>query len=247
MNEEMLYGAVLAGGLLLFVLGWLMIVWFALRRGLFAGILALIPGLNLLYVANHWSRGAARNGLLISIVGLLLAGVGLYGGGEKSVLAILTPELEQRGIEVPEVKVPITRPTDVEVANQAEAEAAGVDTTTSVLDEPSEPPPGYEPEPLPPKESQRSPLAPTEVTFAYVPTCLPLLKEDIGQRARLTQTDGAVKEGRLAAVEGDVIYLAQTMPGGEVQFTYNVHKLSRIDVYVPLLRGPTRAQRCSGT
>lgn len=243
MTDEMLYAAVLAGGLVLFVLGWLVIVLFGLRRGLFTGILALIPGLNLLYVAHHWSRATPRSGLLISIVGLLIAGVGLYGGGEKKLLAILEPELEVRGIEVPEVKVPITRPTDVEVPNQAEAEAAGVDTTTSVLDRPSEPPPGFEPEPLPPKESQQ--LITAEVVFDWATTCMPLLKEDLGRRARLSLSEGGIREGRLAGVEDDSIVLAQGVPGGEVQFTYHAWKLTRIDVYAPQLPGPTRAQRCT--
>lgn len=242
MNAD-LYALVLAGGLLLVVFGYLMVFFAALRKGLLLGIVGLIPVVNLFIVTRNWSRSLTRNGFLVSVVGLLLAGVGYYGGGDAPLLAALEPQLEERGVTVPKVEVPlkITRPQDVEVPNQAEAEAAGVDLETSVLDQP-EIEPGFVPEPLPPAAETKAP--PPAVAVGYAPICAELLPEVVGKPVRITLKDGATKEGRLSRYEFETLYLAQRMTGGELELSYALNNLSEVQVYDRLGAGRERARRC---
>jgi hypothetical protein len=232
-----LYYYVLAGGLLLFLLGWVMIFFAGLRRGLMTGLLALFPGLNLIFVGRNWTAGGVRNGFLASIVGILLAGVGFYGGGERE----LTQKLETAGVQTPEINVPIRRPVDTEVPNQAEAEAAGVDTTTSVLDEP-ELDPAFRVKPLPPEGSLQ--LEQVEVRRAYQPTCPELLGEDVGLPVRLMLSNGQRPEGTLQAADDRAAIVSRKLTGGEAAFTYLFTDIQSIEVFAPLVSGATRMQRC---
>lgn len=243
MNAEF-YALVLAGGLLLAALGYLMVFFAALRRGLISGLIGLIPVVNLFVVTRNWNQSLPRNGFLISVVGLLLGGVGYYGGGDGPLLAALEPQLEERGVTVPKVEVPlkITRPQDVEIPNLAEAEAAGVDLGTSVLDQP-EIEPGFVPEPLPPEDESKVPPPPTAV-YGYTPICAELLSEVVGKPVRITLKDGATKDGTLSRYEFDTLYLARRMAGGELELSYALNTLSEVQVYDRLEAGRERAQRC---
>ncbi len=195
--SESIYFYAMAPGIGLFALGLLAVVWGGLRKGFFSFLLALIPGLNLLLVVNAWERPLVRNGFLLSIVGLLLGAVGYYGGGERELIA----HLEEAGVERPDIDIPvevpievpikvdITRPHEIEVPNQAEADAAGVDPTRSVLDEP--PIGTRDVEALPPKDSI-SAMA-RQVEYRFEPTCPALLGEDIGKRVRVLLRAGGAR------------------------------------------------------
>jgi hypothetical protein len=232
-----LYYYVLAGGLVLFVLGWVLVFLGGLARGLLTGLWALLPGLNLIFVGRSWNVGTVRTGFLASIVGLLLAGVGFYGGGERE----LAEKLETAGVQTPVIAVPIRRPADTEVPNQAEAEAAGVDTTTSILDEP-ELDPSFRVEPLPPRESLA--LEAVAVERSYQATCPELLGEDLGATLRVALRNGQQAEGRLQSADDRALVLQRALTGGEASFTYLFSDVTSVEVLARPPQGPSRALRC---
>lgn len=246
--SESIYFYALAAGIGLFALGLLAVVWGGLRKGFFAFLLALIPGFNLLLVTRGWDRPMIRNGFLLSIVGLLLGAVGYYGGGERELLA----HLEEAGIETSEIDIPvevpievpikveITRPHEIEVPNQAEAEAAGVDTTRSVLDEP--PIGTRDVKALPPKDSKR--IVARQVEYRFEPTCPALLGEDIGRRVRVLLREGGVREGKLVLATQTSMSVEQKVSGGDVSFEYPFDQIQSLEVYDVAGKRPSRASRC---
>jgi hypothetical protein len=251
MSESLDFYA-LAAGIGLFVLGWLIVIWGGLRRGLFSFLLSLIPGLNLLLVTRAWGQAVVRNGFLLSVIGVLLGGVGYYGGGERELLA----HLEEAGVEPSQIELPvelqvelpvevpikvdIQRPHEVEVPNQAEAEAAGVDLNRSVLDEP--PIGTREVEALPPRDSIN--VMARQVEYRFEPTCPALLPEDIGRRVRVLLREGGVREGTLVAASEIAMSVQQKMSGGDVAFEYPYDQIQSLEVYDVAGRRPTRASRC---
>ena len=231
MEEQLVFLVSLAGAVVV-VIGTLLIVLAAFNKGLMWGLIGLVPVLNVIYVAAHWEEAKPRNGFLMTVVGILALSVALYGGAEREINKQLEQLETTAGVEAPEIKVPVQRPGDVEVPNQAEAEAAGVDLTTSVLDEPEIPerPTGIKP--LPPEESVRPRVK--EVKYAYQPVSADLLAQFVGEGLRIRTGEGKVLEGKLADLTADSLFLQQSVHSGSANFEYKFADLTGIEVYAPV-------------
>jgi len=236
--NDMLVDIVAYAGLAVFVLGDLMIASAAYRRGgLIMGLIGLIPVLNFYHVAVAWTDNKTRNGFLMLVAGALAVAAAFYGGADETVSEKARQVGEQAGVEVPEIRMPVRAPSEVEAPNQAEVEAAGIDTEESVLDR-SDYIEGFEVQPLPPEDTQAA--AVKEIERAWYPVCPADLPGREGKPLRLTTLEGRVLEGKLAGVEEVSLVLEQYVSGGIVNFEYKFDNLERIEVYEKK-RGPVPA------
>ena len=224
-------------GIAVFVLGDLMIASSAYRRGLIMGLIGLVPVVNFYYVAAAWTENKTRNGFLLLVAGALAVAVAFYGGADETVNQTARRVGGEVGVEVPEIRMPVKAKGEVEVPNQAEVEAAGIDTRESVLERPDfiE---GFEIQPLPPQDVQSIPAETVE--RLWYPLCPADLPGREARPLRLKTKDGKVVEGRLAEVGDISLSIEQFVQGGTVNFEYRYSELERIEVY-ERERGPVPA------
>lgn len=202
---------IIAFGLIL--VGYLLVVKAGFRREFLWGLITLIPGLSLLFVLFYWRE--ARMGFAISLLGLLVLAGAIYGGGDR----VLERHLEQLGFAGVELDVPVRRPWDVPVSNEAlirqiEQEIGGPLEIITYN-------PNTRVEPLPPLDSFQM-IEQTQVRRAYQNVALSQLNALIGQRIRLTLHDGARREGNLIAISSNSLYLQQVAYGGTVAYEYRL-------------------------
>ncbi len=107
---EYVLPAVLALGVLLFVIGWLVVIVTSINRHPFMGILALIPGLNVLVLPAIWHR--VGGWVITSIVGVLLAvGAWFMGAGDQ-----LKHHLKGLGVDIGTPVVQVAAPANAQQA-----------------------------------------------------------------------------------------------------------------------------------
>ena len=235
--NDMLVDIVAYAGLAVFIIGDLMIASAAYRRGLILGLIGLIPVLNFYYVASAWTENRTRNGFLMLIAGALAVAAAFYGGADEAVSRTARQVGEEVGVDVPEIKMPVKAPTRVEAPNQAEVEAAGLDTEESVLER-SDYIEGFEVQALPSEESR--PITAETVPRAWYPVCPEDLPGRVDKPLRLTTVDGQQREGKLVGVEEGSLQLEQYVQGGVVNFEYRFEALERIEIYEKM-HGPVPA------
>ncbi|MCG5501636.1 hypothetical protein [Ectothiorhodospira lacustris] len=214
-------GALLAGAALV-LLGYLLVVLAGFRREFIWGVINLVPVVSLAFVLLHWHR--ARTGFLVSVMGLLVLGGALHGGADRTV----EQTLERFGVGV-DIQMPVTRPWDVELPNQALVRRIEEETGQPL--EIVEYDPFAPVQPLPPASSFRLEADPAPAPRAYrmvLPAELPQLE---GARMRLVLGDGVVREGNLIAVTPTSLYLQQVILGGHVAFEYRRRDIRRMEVW----------------
>ncbi|HDP89740.1 MAG TPA: hypothetical protein ENN42_07280 [Thioalkalivibrio sp.] len=227
MNDT-LVNIVAWAGIAAFVLGLLMIASSAYRRGLVWGVIGLVPVVNFYYVATAWAENKARNGFLLLVAGALAVAVAFYGGADEAVSQTAKRVGGEVGVEVPDIKMPVKATRDVEVPNQAEVEAAGIDTSESVLDR-SDYVEGFAVQPLPPEGAQSRPAE--VVTRLWYPVCPQDLPGREGRPLRLSLKEGRVLEGKLTQAGDISLRLEQYVQGGVVNYEYRYTAIDRIEVY----------------
>lgn len=236
MNDT-LVNIVAWAGIAVFVLGNLMIASSAYRRSLIMGLIGLVPVVNFYYVASAWTENKTRNGFLLLVAGALAVAVAFYGGADEAVSQTAKRVGGEVGVEVPEIRMPVKAKGEVEAPNQAEVEAAGIDTSESVLER-SDFIEGFEIQPLPPEDVQSIPVE--TVKRLWYPVCPADLPGREAKPLRLKTKDGKVVEGRLAAAGDISLSIEQFVQGGIVNFEYRYSELERIEVY-ERERGPVPA------
>ena len=236
--NDMLVDIVAYAGLAVLVLGDLMIASAAYRRGgLIMGLTGLIPVINFYHVALSWTDNKTRNGFLMLVAGALAVAAAFYGGADETVSRTAKQVGQEVGVEVPDIKMPVKAPTQVEAPNQAEVEAEGLDTEESVLDR-SDYIDTTTVEALPPEDSRA--VQAKEIVRAWYPVCPDDLPGREGKPLRLTTNEGRVVEGKLAGLEEVSLQIEQYVSGGIVNFEYKFNNLERIEVYEKE-RGPVPA------
>jgi len=236
MNDT-LVNIVAWAGIAVFVLGNLMIASSAYRRSLIMGLIGLVPVVNFYYVASAWTENKTRNGFLLLVAGALAVAVAFYGGADEAVSQTAKRVGGEVGVEVPEIRMPVKAKGEVEAPNKAEVEAAGIDTSESVLER-SDFIEGFEIQPLPPEDVQSIPAE--TVKRLWYPVCPADLAGREAKPLRLKTKDGKVVEGRLAAAGDISLSIEQFVQGGIVNFEYRYSELERIEVY-ERERGPVPA------
>ncbi len=120
---EYVLPAVLVFGILLFVIGWLVVIVTGVNRHPFTGILALIPGLNVLILPSIWHR--VGGWVITSVVGVLLAaGAWFMGAGDQLAhhlqrfgVNIGTPAASAPAVPTPSNAAPAAAPPTANVQN----------------------------------------------------------------------------------------------------------------------------------
>lgn len=120
---EYVLPAVLVFGILLFVIGWLVVIVTGVNRHPFTGILALIPGLNVLILPSIWHR--VGGWVITSVVGVLLAaGAWFMGAGDQLAhhlqrfgVNIGTPAASAPAVPTPPNAAPAAAPPTANVQN----------------------------------------------------------------------------------------------------------------------------------
>ena len=234
--NDLLVDIVAYAGLAVFVLGDLMIASAAYRRGLIWGLIGLVPVLNFYYVATAWTNNKTRNGFLMLVAGALAVAVAFYGGADEAVSETAQKVGREVGVQVPEIQMPVRAPgTDVEVSNEEEVRALGLDTEESVLDRPDYESEQVAIEPLRPDDQPA--IEVREVKRAYYPVCPDDLAGREGRPLRLSMADGTVLEGKLVSADTTSLMLEQYRHGGIVNFQYAFKLIDKIEV-LEVVRGP---------
>jgi hypothetical protein len=224
MQDTMFY--VFALGFVLFVAGAVLIIRKAAQQGVVWTLVSIIPGLNLLFVFSHWNQ--AHRGFLMSIVGVLVAAGGFYGGGDKGVCEQLA-EFGWRNTAI--CSIDLQRPGDVAVPNQAEVEAKGLADKKEPENDYSE---YMQPKivPLPPKDSIKK-LPDSNVKMAWQVLSPKLAPSFVGRVIRISTDTGETKEGVMTKADDDSLYIQQNLGGGTADLQYSYSDLHQILVYAP--------------
>ena len=227
----MLAQIVLILALLLILVGMVMMLLEAFSESLFWGLLVLLlmPIFGPIFCFIKWNKSRARNGLAMSVVGLVMAAVGIYGGGADKM-----PVLEDQEI----VKnLPSALPPDEPLPNEeaaAKIVIEGEGEYDPLLSTDKDRFSTQEIEPLAPQEDKT-------VTGAglaknrEVKLDIADINTSIGSYIEVMFLDGTKKSGKLAAATSKSISLEEQISGGFASFEYRFKKIESI----LLLAGPS--------
>ncbi len=229
---------VFLAGVGLMALGSLMLLVRAFRWRLVWGLALLVPVVGLLaFAIVHWKM--ARNGVLTLILGFLLALAGLWGGADRELgldrLFLESPVAEKLPVDREKVEALLEkRPGEVEVPNEAEARALGIDTEKSLeeveAEEAARPLSEIVPEPSP--DAVPESRAPK---MSWQPVSRKRLDQYLGSPLRVYLLDGKRYDGILERLSkrGDSLVLRRRLCGGEVAYEYPFAPGEGLEVWAP--------------
>ncbi|MFP4080219.1 MAG: hypothetical protein ACLFTM_06250 [Ectothiorhodospira sp.] len=213
-------GALLVG-LGLFLAGYVLVARQGFWRGWLWGLVTLVPGPSLAFVALHWQ--AARLGFVLGVLGLVMTAGSLYGGADQTLETLMG----RAGMET-EIAIPLPRPQDLVIPNEAQVRRLEEQTGAPLEMLDFDPFAQDRVQPLPPEGSQR-PTRPRE--RAYRPARVAELPRLEGERMRLTLENGEVLEGMLADADVDSLHLQRAYRGGFAVFEYPHADIRRMEVW----------------
>lgn len=226
-----------AGALLLLGgLGTALISAFRSRRP-WRWVLIVAPFSYPVYAARYWSEEWVRNGFLVSVLGLILAAIALYGGAKKDVSTLVD--------EVPPSAVREEIQRMVEKIPTAGPEGGPLPNAALVADQPAEILMSGDDslvlgngdlylriDPLSPGDDQKvPPPRGPQGDYRYRGVPLKLLSSFVGSPVRLKTREGVVREGRLVEVTGQKFFVEVPYRGGEAAFEYEASRLAQVEVY----------------
>ncbi len=226
----------LAAGLLVWLAAVLWIVVAAFRSSLLWGVvLVVLTPLYVIYALLEWRQPGVRYAFLVSVLGLLLAAVGWYGGAGRSVMAsldrigaVLPPEMRSEVEEVAE-RLPTAVPPDEPLPNQAavpkDPEILKVDPLEEIYQIPPAPP-------LPPQPEQAV-QPPSRPVLAWRKVPVGSLRGYLGSRARLVLRDGRTVEGMLMPGADESLMVEQQQGTGRVAYEYLLNQIRSAEVLTP--------------
>lgn len=222
--EYVLLGVLLLGAVL-FLLGWLVMAGLCFQRHPVTGLVALIPGVNLLTLPAMWHR--VGGWVITSFIGVLLAAVAWFAGGNQHVYR----HVQAMGIPIaaPVPSAPTVRqPADAAqstgvthtIAIPAAARTTQAEATTATA-------PATPAAPNPAELLVGAKALPSSALYHVVFNSIAVgkLADNAGQYVRIVQKDGHRREGKLITATANEIGLEERMDGGAVTRTL---KLSEI-------------------
>lgn len=206
------------------LLGYLLVVRAGFHREFLWGLINLVPVVSLAFVLLYWRQ--ARLGFLVSVMGIAVVLIALYGGAD----ARLEREMARLGHPV-EVPMPVQRPRDTPVPNEAEIRRIEQETGQPLGEMVVENPDALVAiEPLPPPGSFRPQERP-RVSRAWRDALEEELPRLVGERMRLQMsTGGGVREGTLTGVTSSSVFLEQVTRQGSVAFEYRLRDVASMAV-----------------
>ncbi len=222
--EYVLLGVLLLG-VALFLLGWLVMAGLCFQRHPITGLVALIPGVNVLTLPAMWHR--VGGWVITSFIGVLLAAVAWLAGANQHVYrhaqamgmnvsaSVNTAALT---VEIPTKAAPGTHTIDILPNARAEQPALAAAAPTT---------PAPAPEPKPQDVLAGAKSLPSSALYHVVfkPLELGKLSSNVGQYVRITQKDGRKREGKLVTASANDIGLEERMEGGTVTRTLKMADL----------------------
>lgn len=216
--EYVLLGVLLLG-VALFLLGWLVMAGLCFQRHPVTGLVALIPGVNVLTLPAMWHR--VGGWVITSVIGVLLAAVAWFAGANQHVyrhaqamgMNVSAPvSAAAQTVAIPAEAAPVTHTIDIPPNARAEQPALAAAAPTT---------PAPAPEPKPEDVLAGAKSLPSSALYHVVfkPLELGKLSSNVGQYVRITQKDGRKREGKLVTASANDIGLEERLEGGTVTRT----------------------------
>lgn len=216
--EYALLGALLIG-ILLFTIGWLVVIVQGFQRHPLVGLFTLIPGLNLVAIPSLWHK--VSGWFITSVIGVLIMAGAWLGGADSR----LPKQMNSWGLSA-STPVQSTSPAIPAVRQQPPAQAAseakplalpaGVTNNTVPVQAGEETTLTTSIQQKPVVENSRPTKAlPIKPLYRIVFKTLPLdkLSEQTGEYIRITQTNGQMMEGKLLKTSDKDIVLESSERG----------------------------------
>ncbi|OQX03893.1 MAG: hypothetical protein BWK73_38050 [Thiothrix lacustris] len=215
--EYVLLGVLLLGAVL-FVLGWLVMAGICFQRHPVTGLVALIPGVNLLTLPAMWHR--VGGWVITSFIGALLAAVAWFAGANQQVyrqaqalgVTVSAPvRVASQPVAIPAAAAPVTHTIDIPPSVRPEQPVVAA----------AAPAPVAAPAPKAVDVLAGAKSLPANALFHVVfkPIELGNLSSNVGQYVRITQTDGRKREGKLVTASASDLGLEERLAGGTVTRT----------------------------
>ncbi len=223
----MLAQIVLILALLLILAGLIMVLLDAFSEGLIWGLFVLlIPPFAPVYCFIKWKKDQARNGFAMSLIGVVLVGVGFYGGGLHSIPGLSDQEMLKY--------LPTASPSNEPLPNDKQA----ADITLGQEGE-------YDPLLSDDKDkfssTEISALAPNEdksvkgsgrAKIRKFSLAVEDLELAVGSVIEVTFNDGDIKRGSLIAYSDESLSLEQQISGGFISYEHKFNTIRSIVLLV---------------
>lgn len=220
----MLAQVVLILALLLILVGMIMVLLDAFKESFLWGLMVLlVPPLFVpIYSFVKWNKSQARNGFAMALVGLVMTGVGVYGGGLKGIPGLSDHEMVSN--------LPTATPKDEPLANEeaaAKVEFEDGEDYDPVLSTDKDRFSPSEIEPLAPEEDKTVKVIGKSKPRA-VPIALNDLSSSMGAGIEITLNNGVKHAGTLVRATEDSVSIEQQSSGGTVSFEYTMDKIQSV-------------------
>lgn len=225
--EYVLLGVLLLG-VVLFLLGWLVMVVLCFQRHPVTGLVALIPAVNLLALPAMWHR--VGGWVITSFIGVLLAAVAWFAGANQHVyrqaqamgMNVSAPvRAEPPAVEIP-AAAPVTHTIDIPPSVRTEQPAVAAAAPIAA--------PAPPPKPADVLAGAKSLPANALYHVVFKPIELGKLSDNIGQYVRITQKDGRKREGKLVTTSASEMVLEERLEGGTVTRTLKTADIREVAV-----------------
>lgn len=235
--EYALLGALLLG-ILLFTIGWLVVIVQGFQRHPLVGLFTLIPGLNLITIPALWHR--ISGWFITGMIGLIITAGAWFAGADTYLFnqfhslglsppqqALAAPSTPRQPASAPTeasttVTKPLALPADNTNQQSVPVQPEGTANTAAV----TPPQPAAETPPaLPPTHD-----LPNKPLYRIVFKTLPVgnLPEQIGEYVRIIQTNGQQIEGKLLEASNKEIILDSSQHDAQGKLLTQTIKLNEL-------------------
>lgn len=196
----------------------------AFNESLFWGLLVLIvpPIFVPIYSFVKWRKSQARNGFAMTLVGLVMLGVGAYGGALQGIPFLNDFEMVSN--------LPTAGPNDGPLSNEEEAAQVDLedkDAYDPMLSTDKDRYSASEIEPLAPEEDKTvKNFGNKKVREVNVP--LENIGASVGANIEITFKDGVKNVGKLVKTTEDSISIEQQAGSGMVSYEYMLEKIESV-------------------
>lgn len=207
--------------LLLILVGMIMVLLDAFNESFFWGLMVLLlpPIFVPIYSFVKWNKSQARNGFAMGLVGLVMAGVGVYGGGLQSIPFLDDNEMVSN--------LPTATPKDEPLSNEEEAakvELVDEENYDPMLSTDKDRFTSKDIEPLAPEEDKTvKNISKGKVNAVHI--ALENINSSMGSNIEITLSDGVKHAGTLVRATEDSISIEQQSSGGTVSYEYSLDKI----------------------
>lgn len=210
--------------LLLILVGMILVLLDSFNESLFWGLLVLLvpPVFIPIYSFVKWNKSQARNGFAMALVGLVMVGVGVYGGALQSIPFLGDYEMVSN--------LPTAGPKDEPLSNEEEAakvELEDEDVYDPMLSSDKDRYSASEIEPLAPEQDKTvKNFGKGKSRAVRVP--IENISSSMGANIEITLNDDNKYAGTLVRTTEDSISIEQQTGGGTVSYEYNLDKIKSI-------------------